>query len=231
MPMSEAAKEKMRRNKRDENGNVKPEIYERLKKAHEAQREKKRQRRQQKERDKELEKLRQEAEEARKMREIDDLKRQIGASAANGSSAGGDGARAQPERRDEAPRQTQPRDEERQGRPSAQEADPPHGGDDAGEKPPEPNGQRDTEVRGEESTPHAAPRSHEPPQPGGVRDRRPDGDGLDTVGAVDKRTKDRIAAYAFPNGSIPAEPPSEQPAQPKKPPKAKRTLPVNRVII
>ena len=224
MPMSEAAKEKMRRNKRDENGNVKPEIYERLKKAHEAQREKKRQRKEQKERDKELEKLRREADEARKMREIDDLKRQIGAKSSS-ASRDSDGARAQPERRDEAPRQARPRDEEGQGRAPAQEADPAHGGHDAGKKPPEPDGQRGTEVRGEESTPHAAPRSHEPPQPGGVRDRRPDGDGLDTVGAVDKRTKDKIAAYAFPNASIPENEP------PKKAPKAKRPLPVNRVII
>jgi hypothetical protein len=217
MPMSEAAKEKMRRNKRDENGNVKPEIYERLKKAHEAQRKKKQERKEQKERAKELEKLRQEAEEARKKREIDDLKREIAAS-------GGNGARADPKLRDDVPRQTGRGNEEAQGRAPAQAADPPAHGHHAGEKPPAPDGGRGQEVRGEESAPQPAPRSNEPSKPGGVRERGPDGDGLDSVGAVDKRTKDRIAAYAIPNASIPEN-------EPRPPPKAKRPAPVGRVVI
>jgi hypothetical protein len=226
MPMSEAAKEKMRKNKRDENGNVKPEIYERLKKAHEVQREKKRQRREQRERARELEKLKQEAEEARKKREIEDLKREI---AATDASAKNDGARADPELGNELPRQTGRGDEEGEGRAPAQAADPAQHGHHTGEKPAAPDGGRGEEIRGEESTPQAAPRSHEPPQPGGVRERGPDGDGLDSVGAVDKRTKDKIAAYAFPNASIPA-PSTSKPAQPAQP-AAKRSLPVNRVII
>ena len=181
MPMSEAAKEKMRKNKRDENGNVKPEIYERLKKAHEAQREKKRKRREQKERERELEKLRQEAEEARKKREIEDLKREIGASAAS-LTAGDGGARKEPERRDETPRQARSGDEETQGRASAQAADPAHDGHHAGEKPPAPDGRRGEKVHGEGGASHAASRPHEPSQPGGVRELGPNGVATVSVG-------------------------------------------------
>jgi hypothetical protein len=226
MPLSEAAKEKLRRKTRDENGNVLPHIHERLKKAHEVRREKKRQRKEQAERAKELEKLRQEAEEARKKREIEDLKREIG---------GDGGARKEPERRDEAPRQAGAGNQEAQGRAPAQEADPAHHGHDAGEKPPAPDGGRSQEVHGEESAPQPASRPHEPSQPGGVRERGPDGDGGDTVGEVDKGTKDKIAAYAFPNSSIAKAAPSAEkqakPAKPAKPTKPTKPLPVNRVII
>ena len=229
--MSEAAKEKLRRNKRDENGNVKPEIYERLKKAHEVRREKKRQRKEQAERTRELEKLKREAEEARKQREIEDLKREIGASASSGDG----GARKEPKRGDEAPRQARPRDEEAQGRAPAQAPDPAPHGHHAGEKPPAPDGGRGEEVRGEESAPQPTSRSHEPSQPGGVRERGPDGDGGDAVGEVDKGTKDRIAAYAFPNSSIaktpPSAPSSGKRTEPAKPTKPAKPLPVNRIII
>ena len=221
MPLSEAAKEKLRRSKRDENGNVKPEVREKLKKAQQARQEKKRKKREQKERERELEKLRSEAEEARKKREIEDLKREIE-----------DGARKEPERRDEVPRQAGAGNEEAQGRAPAQDADPPHHGHHAGEKPPAPDGRRGEEVRGEEGAPQPAPRSHEPSQPGGVRELGPNGDGGDAVGEVDKGTKDKIAAYAFPNSSI-AQTARKTPSTGKqaKPTKPAKPLPVNRVII
>ena len=238
MPLSEAAKENMRRAKRDENGNVKPQVYEQLKKAHEAQRQKKQRRKEQKDRDKELEKLRREAEEARKQREIEDLKREIAASKATSSAGnrGSDGARKDPELGNEVPRQAGPRDQEAQGRAPAQAADQAQHGHHAGEKPAAPGGGRGEEVRGEESAQHAAPRAHEPSQPGGVRERGPDGDGGDPVGEVDKGTKDKIAAYAFPNASIakavgktPPDAlkgkPQDWSARPAKP------VPVNRVRI
>jgi len=236
MPLSEAAKEKLRRKTRDENGNVLPHIHERLKKAHEVRREKKRKRKEQAERTRELEKLKQEAEEARKQREIEDLKREIAATAATGGTSSGSdgshGARKDTELSNEVPRQAGLRDQKAQGRAPAQAADPAQHGHHAGEKPPAPDGRRGEEVRGEESAQHAAPRPHEPSQPGSVRERGPDGDGGDAVGEVDKGTKDKIAAYAFPNAAIaqaagktPPSAPSPKPAQPAKP------MPVNRVRI
>jgi len=241
MPLSEAAKERMRKAKRDENGNVKPEVYEQLKKAHEAQKEKKRKRKEQKDRDRELEKLRREAEEARKQREIDNLKREIAATAASGSrgSSGADGARKDAELRHEVPRQAGPEHQEAQGRAPAQAADPAQHGHHAGEKPDAPDGGRSQEVRGEEGARYAAPRAHEPSQPGSVREHGSDGDGGDAVGEVDKGTKDKIAAYAFPNsiiaqaaGKTPpsalAGKPQGRPARPAQPAKP---MPVNRVRI
>ena len=233
MPLSEAAKENMRRAKRDENGNVKPQVYEQLKKAHEAQRQKKQRRKEQKDRDKELEKLRREAEEARKQREIEDLKREIAATSSAGNR-GSDGARKDPELGNEVPRQARPRDQEAQGRALAQAADQAQHGHHAGEKPPAPGGGRGEEVRGEEGAQHAAPRAHEPSQPGGVRERGPDGDGLDAVGEVDKGTKDKIAAYAFPNAAIAQAAGKTPPSAPKTPPppaQPVKPMPVNRVRI